>query len=125
MKKKDTKNDIVKPNEFRYNKARGGHPAYIVKVIKTIPSEKKAKFVGLSKNKKTFGVKNIPLDKNPNPKQKHEKAFARPNVDEVILTKKTFGKKLEGWEFAISDKEKIRVIITNDSNTSKTKKNKK
>ena len=118
-KNQNSKTDVVKPKEFRYNKARSGHPAFIVEIVKT-PQTKKAKFVGLSKNKKTHGVKNIPLDKNPNPQKKDEKAYARPNVDEVILTKKTFGKKLEGWEFAISDKEKIRVIISNDS-----KKNKK
>lgn len=110
--------DDVKAKEFRYNKARGGHPAYIVKVVKK-PQPKKAKFVGLTEHDTTFGVKNVLLDENPNPKLKGQKAYARPKVDEVILTKKTFGKKLEGWEFAISDKEKIRIIIENDSNKKK------
>lgn len=116
--KTSSQKDDIKVKEFRYNKARGGHPAYIVKVVKK-PQPKKAKFVGLTEHDTTFGVKNVLLDENPNPKLKGQKAYARPKVDEVILTKKTFGKKLEGWEFAISDKEKIRIIIENDSNKKK------
>ncbi len=112
--------DIVKPNEFRYNKARGGHPAYIVEVIymPKIPPEKKARFIGLTESPKTQGIDNIILEVNPNPakrKLKDEKAYARPNIDEVVLTKKTFGKKLEDWEFDVIDKPKIEIIIANDS----------
>lgn len=113
----EKKVDKVKAKEFRHNKARGGHPAYIVKVFKeTILNEKnkeetkKAKFIGITEAKKTHGTKNVQLDKNPEPKNK-KTAFVRPIVEEVNLTKKTFGKKLEGWEFAVSDKEKIRIII--------------
>ena len=115
----DNKNQIdVKANEFRYNKARGGHPSYTVRVIKT-QQNRKAKFIGLTESDTTFGVKNIPLDKNPNPARKDKKAYARPNVDEVVLTKKTFSKKLNGWEFSVSDKAKIQVIIVNDSKKTK------
>lgn len=119
------KTDVVKPNEFRYNKARGGHPAYIVKVIQSsqplqTPPKKKARFIGLTESPETQGMSNVPLDVNPNPDKRGKiKAYARPNVDEVVLTEKTFSKKLNGWEFDLNDKEKIRVIIVNDSKKTK------
>ncbi len=104
------KADRVKPKEFRYNKARSGHPAYIVK-IKRNKEGVRADFIGITKDAVTHEQDNIPLDQNPNPKLKGTPAYIRPNVDEVKVTKKTFGKSLKDWQFAKSDQAKVRLVI--------------
>lgn len=115
------KKDKVKPNEFRHNKARSGHPAYIVKVYAETPKppetkpKRKAKFIGLTEKAETHGEKNIPLHKNPDPKNPKKPAHIRPSVDEVELTNKTFGKKLQGWKFDDRDKPTIRIVIEKDN----------
>ena len=112
-------NDKVKSKEFRRNNARTGHPAYIVSVSKDKPKkneerQKKAKFLGVTEAPKTHGVKNVKLDKNPNPNSTKQ-SYVRPKVEEVVLTEKTFGNKLTGWEFSTSDKKKVRIIIEKDN----------
>ena len=110
MKKKK---DTVRAGEFRRNNARSGHPAYITEVKKNKKKKPKAKFIGLTESKETHGKKNIPLNKNPNPKNQSKKAYVRPEVDEVDLDNSTFGKKLK-WEFAPEDLVKVEIIIEKD-----------
>ncbi len=107
--------DIVKPGEFRRNNARTGHPAYIVKIDielnKEKQSRKKVKFIGITEHSTTHQINNIPLKQNPNPKTPTKPAYIRPKLDEVNLTKKTFGKVLLGWKFVPEDKEKVNRVI--------------
>ena len=104
-KKNKKKKDPVKPKEFRYNKARTGHPSYIVKV-----SGDKVTILGLTEYEKTHKQKNIKLDKNPNPKDLND-SFIRPHTETITFTDKTFSKKLKDWQFAISDKSKVDKVI--------------
>ena len=91
----------VRPrDEFRSNNAdKGGHPAYIYAQIGD-----QYKFVGITHAKITDNIENIPLDQNPNPKDKR-KAYMRP------INKKqnrgSFGKKKKGWRMSESDKKKV------------------
>lgn len=103
------RNVKVKPKQFHRNNARTGHPAYIVKIYER-KGIHKAEFIGITGAKETHGVKNIKLDKNPNPKNIND-SYIRPNVDEVNLTPNTFGKKLKDWEFSITDKKKVNKVI--------------
>lgn len=104
-----TKNTAVRPKQFRRNNARTGHPAYIVKIFER-KGIYKAGFIGITEAKETHGVKNIKLDKNPNPNNLKD-SYIRPKVDEVNLTSKTFGKELKDWEFTKTDKKKVNKVI--------------
>ena len=106
---KKQKNGQCQKNEFRYNKARTGHPAYIVEV-----DGDKVRILGLTEKIVTHKQKNIKLDKNPNPKDKRD-AFIRPHTEILEFTDKTFSKKLEGWKFANSDKKKVKDVIVKDN----------
>lgn len=117
MAKKQSKNKI-KAKEFRRNNARTGHPAYIIKIYKDNKKNKKVEFVGITEAPKTHGVKNIELDVNPEPNNP-TKAHLRPKTEHIDLKEKTFGKKLENWKFADSDKPKVKKVIEK-SNKKKT-----
>ena len=89
-------------NEFRKSKKTNGHPAYIYK-----REGDTYKFVGITHSPITHGVKNIPLDKNPNPND-ISKSYARPFCDSD--NKKNFSRKLSGWKLSSSDRVKINKI---------------
>ena len=80
-----------------------GHPQYIY-----ADDGKLYKVIGITSSPVTNGVGNIPLDKNPEPKNT-KKAYLRPKPDSV--SKGTRNKKLKGWKFSDSDKKKVRSII--------------
>lgn len=108
-KKKKKSKDKVKSKEFRYNKARTGHPTYIVKVDGDVVT-----VLGLTKHEKTHKQKNILLDKNPEPNN-DEKSYIRPHTEVLQFTDKTFSKKLKDWAFAESDKTKVNAVIEKDN----------
>ncbi len=91
----------IKKNEFRKNRETS-HPTYIYAKV-----GKEFKCIGLTHAKMTSGIKNIPLEKNPNPKDSR-KAYARPTPVRKHIS--SFGKKLDGWFFSDVDKEKIKKI---------------
>ena len=88
----------IKKNEFRKNKDTR-HPAYIYARIGN-----EYKFIGLTHSPITDNVKNIRLEKNPNPKDK-KTAFFRPKAEKDKINK--FKKKEVGWSFSKNDKKKI------------------
>ena len=92
----------IKRNEFRKNNTKKykGHPTYIYAQIGD-----EFLFVGITHSEITNGVKNIKLDKNPNPKDK-KNAYFRPFTDK--MGKSSFGKKLKGWTISENDKNKIK-----------------
>lgn len=108
-KVKTNKKDKVKSKEFRYNKARTGHPAYIVEVFGDTVT-----ILGLSEKPKTHKQKNIKLDKNPEPNN-NEDSYIKPKTEVLSFSDKTFSKKLRDWAFANSDKPKVDAVI-NKSN---------
>lgn len=97
-KKRQTK------SEFRRTNLKDGknHPTYIYAKIGD-----KYEYLGITHAKITKGVKNIRLEKNPNPKDKRT-AYVRPNVQQAH--KSSFGARLKGWFFSDSDKEKIERL---------------
>ena len=96
MKNKNRKE--VSKDEFRqYKKTK--HPTYIYAKVGN-----EYKFIGLTHAEVTQGVKNIKLDKNPNPKDKRS-AYFRPKAEKDKVNK--FKKKEKGWKFSKSDKQKI------------------
>ena len=94
----------IKKNEFRRNNSRdtGGHPTYIY-----AQEGKKLKFIGITHSPITDGMENIPLEKNPEPRNT-SKAYIRPYPNEAH--KSSFGTKLKGWFFSDKDKRKVEEV---------------
>lgn len=88
-------------NEFRTHNSEqsANHPVYIYAKV-----GKKFKFVGITHSNITNGMNNIPLTKNPNPKDKIP-AYFRPFWDDDHYAR--FGKKKKGWSLHPDDKQKI------------------
>lgn len=91
-----------KRNEFRKKNAKDGkgHPTYIY-----ARDGDDYHYIGLTHAEITKGVKNIPLDRNPNPEDRR-KAYFMPKAQKSHRA--SFGKKLDGWSFSDSDKEKVK-----------------
>ena len=90
----------IKKNEFRKNNSKEytGHPTYIYAQVGN-----EFIFVGITHAKITDGIKNIQLERNPNPKDKRP-SYMRPFADKKH--KSSFGKKLKGWKLTENDKKK-------------------
>lgn len=99
MKVKNQKE--VKKNEFRQNK-KTRHPAYIYAKVGN-----EFKYIGITHAEITEGVKNIKLDKNPNPKDA-EPAYARPKAEKSKTS--NFKSKEKDWKLSKKDKEKLNKI---------------
>lgn len=89
----------IAKNEFRKNKDTR-HPAYIYAKVGN-----EYKFIGLTHSPITNNVKNIKLEKNPNPVDKST-AYFRPKSERAKVNK--FKNKEKGWSFSNTDKEKIK-----------------
>lgn len=87
------------------NKKNKKHPAYIYAKVGD-----EYKFIGITHAKITDNIKNIPLEKNPNPKDKRP-AYLRPRPDKAH--KAEFGGRYNNWNFSKKDKEKVNKIISN------------
>ena len=94
----------LKKDEFRKNNSKQlkGHPVYIY-----AKEGNNYKFIGITHAEITQGVKNIKLDKNPNPNDKRS-AYAKPKPQKEKTSK--FSKKLEGWKLSGKDKTKLSKI---------------
>jgi len=106
--KSNKKNTPRFQRHFRkfHSKKTTGHPAYVY--------DKKNgnyRFIGITTSDNTNGVKNISLDKNPEPNNK-EKAYIRPKP--MSLPTGTRNDKLKGWKFTDADKKKVQAIIDKD-----------
>lgn len=88
----------IKKDEFRQNK-KTLHPTYIYAKIGN-----EYKYIGITHAEITQGIKNIKLDKNPNPKDK-KIAYFHPKAKKDKVNK--FRKKEIGWKLSKSDKEKM------------------
>lgn len=97
MVKINRKKEISK-SEFRKNKDTR-HPAYIYARIGN-----EFKFIGLTHSPITDNVKNIKLEKNPNPNDSSV-AYFRPKSEIAHVNR--FKKKESNWSFSKNDKFKI------------------
>lgn len=102
-KKKTPK--VEEKSEFRklHTKEEQGHVQYIIKRV-----GKNFESLGITHGKRTRGISNIPLEKNPNPHDT-KKAYIRPKV--IQREAKKYGKKLEDHKFSPSDKELVLKLI--------------
>lgn len=91
----------VKKDEFRINK-ENRHPAYIYAKIGN-----EFKYIGITHAEITQGIRNIRLDKNPNPEDK-KTAYARPKAEKAKINE--FRQKEKGWKLFKKDKQKIEKI---------------
>lgn len=102
---KKSKRVVKKQKEFRKlnSKAGTGHPTYIyAKVGDTY------QYIGITHSPITRGVKNIPLDENPDPHDRRA-SYVKPKPERDHRA--NFGKRLEGWRFGKTDQERIDEII--------------
>lgn len=99
MSKKPSKRD-----EFRKkNDDEGsGHPTYIYAKVGN-----DFKYIGMTHSEITKGVRNIKLDKNPDPEDPRD-SYMRPSAQKADAGR--FGTKLKGWKLAESDKPKVEEI---------------
>lgn len=91
-------------NEFRRKNTKDGrgHPAYIYR-----ETQGQYDYLSLTHAESTRGKKNIPLKKNPDPKD-GRKAYVRPKSERA--RKSSFGSKLFGWFFSDDDRETINKL---------------
>lgn len=106
-KTKKTTN-IVKKDEFRTNK-KNGHPSYIYKKVNG-----RYQYIGLTHSEITDGVKNIKLEKNPNPNDK-KTTYMRPKSSSSKT--KNFKQKKVGWKLSPSDKKTAEKIANKTQKT--------
>ena len=100
--KKTASGKVEKKDEFRINK-KSGHPTYVYARVGS-----KFEFIGLTHSEITQGVKNIKLEKNPDPKDKRT-AYMRPSAKSDKT--KNFKEKKKGWKLSTADKNKAEKII--------------
>ena len=98
----------TKPHFRRGKPANNGHPTYIY-----AQDGDKLRYVGLTHASVTQGVRNIKLDKNPNPQDSRD-SYIRPSPDKA--PKSQFGRKLKDWQLADSDKRKVKRVMQKDKN---------
>jgi hypothetical protein len=97
---------------FRRGKSTNkGHPTYIY-----AKEGDELKYIGLTHAEITDGIRNIKLERNPNPSDASA-SYIRPKPDKAGKTK--FGRKLTGWKFSESDKTKVKGVIKQDKDKKK------
>ncbi len=89
----------VKKNEFRRHK-KSKHPTHIYARVGN-----EFKYIGLTHAEITDGVKNIKLDKNPNPND-FRTAYFKPKAQKDRVN--NFKKPEKKWFFTKKDMEKIK-----------------
>lgn len=85
-------------NEFRDYKP-SGHPAYIYEKVGN-----EFRFLGVTHAPITRGIKNIKLEKSPDPNDT-KTAYIKPQTQQDKINH--FDKRHKGWKITDSDKEKI------------------
>lgn len=89
---------------FRRGKsANKGHPAYIYAKIGD-----EFVYIGLTHGEITDGIRNIKLEKNPNPEDQRP-AYIRPDPQQDQQNK--FGRKLSHWSFSEADQGKVKGVM--------------
>jgi len=91
----------IKKDEFRHSK-KIKHPGYVFVQIGD-----EMQYLGVTHAKITKGIKNIPLDQNPNPKDLN-KSYIVPKVESD--DKEKLGKPKKGWNLSAEDKKKIKHL---------------
>ena len=90
---------------FRKNK-RINHPTYVIDRNGNV-----YKYIGITHSRKTKDENNIPLRKNPNPKD-NRSAYLRPSVEKDEM--KDFRRCYGAWRFGDEDSKLVRRMIDED-----------
>lgn len=98
-----SKKHSYKGRFYSHGKVNKGHPTYVY-----AKQGDEFLFIGITHADITKGIKNIPLDKNPNPLDERP-SFIRPDVGRGHY--QSFGRKQNTWKFADSDKGKVKKVI--------------
>jgi hypothetical protein len=88
-------------------KANSGHPAYIY-----AKDGDSFKYIGITHADITDNVKNIKLEKNPNPMDMSD-SYIRPKHETDKTVK--FGSRYPHWNFSENDKGKVKSVIKKDN----------
>ena len=104
-KKKPNKKNKFRPQFRRGRKVNAGHPVYVYD-----KKEGKYLYIGLTHSAITQGMRNIELERNPNPND-DRKAYARPKTE---TTSEKLQTRYTNWNFTEKDKKKIKGIIKNN-----------
>lgn len=96
---------VVDKDEFRKLNTREekGHLHYVCG-----RTGNKLQSVGVTHGKRTKGVNNVPLKKNPDPKDK-KPAYIRPKITQKKA--KDYGRKLDGLGLSAADKKTVWELI--------------
>lgn len=86
-----------------YNGKFTGHPQYVFD-----EEGNKYKVLGITSSAETNGVKNVLLERNPEP---HNSKMAYVRTKPAIEDKGAFGSRLNGWKFTKNDKKKVKKIL--------------
>ena len=104
-KKKSKQKNKFRPQFRRGRKVNAGHPVYVYD-----KKEGKYMYIGLTHSAITQGVRNIELERNPNPNDER-KSYARPKTE---TTSEKLQTRYTNWNFTEKDKKKIKGIIKNN-----------
>jgi len=89
----------LKLDEFRKNKTTG-HPVHIYAKVGD-----EFKHIGITHSKVTQGIKNIKMEKNPDPKD-DKPSYFKPKAEHQSTNK--YGERKAGWKLSEIDKEKMK-----------------
>lgn len=116
-RKEKVQNTGSKRDEFRKkNKDSEGHPNYIFRKVGN-----NFEYIGMTHSPITRGIKNIRLDKNPNPYDP-EPSYLKPTPERA--SKNDFKKHTEKMRFVKSDLQKVEEIKKKPIKDKSTKKRK-
>ena len=100
-KKTNTKKHF-RPQFRRGRKVNAGHPVYVFD-----KKEDTFHYIGITHSPITQGVRNIELERNPNPNDER-KSYARQKTE---ITSDKLQTTYRDWSFTEKDKRKIKSII--------------
>lgn len=97
-----TKKKKFRPQFRRGRKVNAGHPVYVFD-----KKDDKYHYIGITHSPITKGVRNIELERNPNPQDKR-KAYIRSQTDSTSEKLQT---RFPNWKFSEKDKKTVKGII--------------
>lgn len=97
-----TKKKKFRPQFRRGRKVNAGHPIYVFD-----KKDNKYHYIGITHSPITQGVRNIELERNPNPRDTR-KAYIRSQTDSTSEKLQT---RFPNWEFSKKDKQTVKGII--------------
>ena len=104
-KKKPNKKNKFRPQFRRGRKVNAGHPVYVYD-----KKEGKYLYIGITHSAITQGMRNIELERNPNPND-DRKAYARPKTE---TTSDKLQTRFPNWQFSEKDRKTVKGIIKNN-----------